>query len=71
MSGDIVLRNEDESACDPRLAQARDAFSDKTPANALPVMRGRHRQMTDKATPAIVTAEHRTHDLPVVFRDAA
>ncbi len=70
MSGGIVLRDEDERACDARRAQARDAFLYKTLANALPVMRGRHRQVIDQATPAIVTGEHRTHDRPIDFRNA-
>jgi hypothetical protein len=70
MSGGIVPRNEDDCAGDARLAQARDAFLDKAPANTLPVMCGRHRQVIDQAAPAIVPAEHRADDRPVLFRDA-
>ncbi len=70
MPAGIVVRDEDERSGDARVAQMCDAFLDETFSNSLPVVRRRHRQMVDQAPATVVPAEHRSHDSPVLFRDA-
>lgn len=70
MGAGIVVRDEDQGSHDACVAQTRDAFLGENSSDSLPVIGWGHCQVIKQATAAIVPAEHRADEHPVLFRDA-
>jgi len=70
MRAGIIMGDQDKCSRDARHTQTSETFLRETLSNSFSMIRGRHRQVINQAPAAIVPAEHRGHDRPVVFRHA-
>ena len=70
MRAGIVARDQNQRASEPAGAQLGKAFAHEKSSNSFSVICGRHCQVINEATAAVVPAEHCGDNCPVLFRDA-